>query len=60
MSAVRQPVLDTSAGPAIVSASRLAQLRAARDIVAHEGQSLIDLSRRMDVEFSRALDLLAA
>ena len=33
MSAVRQPVLDTSAGPAIVSASQLAQLRAARDII---------------------------
>lgn len=60
MSAVRQPVLDISAGPAIVSASWLAQLRAARDIVALEGQSLIDVSKRLDAQFCRALDLIAA
>ena len=60
MSAVRQPLPESSAGPSIVPASRLAQLRLARDIIAHEGQTLLGLSRQLDTEFCDALDLLAA
>lgn len=65
MSAVIQPTSSSfadpsSAGLAIIPATRVTQLRAAREIIAHEGQSLLDLSRRLDVEFCEALDALAA
>ena len=60
MSAVRQPLPESSTGPSIVPASRLAQLRLARDVIAHEGQALVDLSRRLGIELCDALDLLAA
>ena len=60
MSAACQFLPDSSSGPAIVSASKLAQLRAARNIIAHEGQSLLDLARRLDIEFCHAVEVLAA
>jgi hypothetical protein len=35
----------------------LAQLRSAREIIAAEGQALVQLSRRIDGEFCRAVEL---
>ncbi len=55
MSAIPELSFQTS----IIPAARLAQLRAARDIIGHEGQSLIELSRRLDTSFCDAIDLLA-
>jgi arabinose-5-phosphate isomerase len=42
----------------IVPASRLAQLREAREIVVHEGQALLAVARRLDTRFCEAVDLL--
>lgn len=44
----------------IVPASRLAQLREAREIVVHEGQALLALARRLDMRFCEAVDLLVS
>lgn len=41
---------------AVVPYARVEQLREARSIVAHEGQSLIDLSRRLDTTFCDAVE----
>lgn len=60
MSAVRQPLSEPSFDASIVPATRLAQLRAARDIVVHEAHALLDLSRQLDLQFCEAVDLLAA
>ena len=46
--------------PNIVPASRLAQLREAREIIVHEGQALLGLARRLDTQFCDAVDLLVA
>lgn len=43
----------------IVSASRVAQLREAREIITHEGQALLALARRLDTRFCDAVDMLA-
>ncbi|MDB5346364.1 MAG: KpsF/GutQ family protein [Schlesneria sp.] len=43
----------------IVSASRVAQLREAREIISHEGQALLALARRLDTRFCDAVELLA-
>lgn len=43
----------------IVSASQLAQLRDARDIIVHEGQALLALARRLDTRFCDAVELLS-
>jgi arabinose-5-phosphate isomerase len=43
----------------IVSASQLAQLRDARDIIVHEGQALLALARRLDTRFCEAVELLS-
>lgn len=43
----------------IVSASQLAQLRDARDIVTHEAQALLALARRLDTRFCDAVDLIS-
>ena len=44
----------------IVSASRVAQLREAREIITHEGQALLALARRLDTRFCDAVDMLAS
>ena len=44
----------------ILPASRLAQLREAREIIVHEGQELLALARRLDTRFCDAVDLLGA
>jgi arabinose-5-phosphate isomerase len=43
----------------IVSASRVAQLREAREIISHEGQALLALARRLDTRFCDAVEMLA-
>jgi arabinose-5-phosphate isomerase len=43
----------------IVSASRVAQLREAREIILHEGQALLALARRLDTRFCDAVEMLA-
>lgn len=63
MNAVSQTFsnLDSTVSPdeaSIVPALRLTQLRTARDVITHEGQALLDLARRLDVELCNALDLL--
>ncbi len=45
---------------AVVPYSRFEQLRAARAVVQHEGQALLDLARTLDADFCAAVDLLAA
>lgn len=45
--------------PAIVPGSHLAELRDGRGILFHEGQALIDLSRRLDGRFCDAVEQLA-
>ena len=42
----------------IVPASRLAQLREAREIILHEGQALLSLARRLDTQFCQAVELI--
>jgi len=42
----------------IVPASRLAQLREAREIILHEGQALLGLARRLDTQFCEAVELI--
>jgi arabinose-5-phosphate isomerase len=44
----------------IVSASRVAQLREAREIILHEGQALLALARRLDTRFCDAVEMLAS
>ena len=44
----------------IVPASRLAQLREAREIIVHEGQALLALARRLDTRFCEAVELLSS
>ncbi len=44
----------------IVSASRVAQLREAREIISHEGQALLALARRLDTRFCDAVEMLAS
>ena len=44
----------------IVSASRVAQLREAREIITHEGQALLALARRLETRFCDAVDMLAS
>ena len=45
--------------PSIVPASRLAQLREAREVVVHEAQALLALARRLDTHFCEAVELLS-
>lgn len=45
---------------AVVPYSRFEQLRAARAVVQHEGQALLDLARTLDADFCAAVDLLAS
>lgn len=42
----------------ILPASRLAQLREAREIIVHEGQELLSLARKLDTRFCDAVELL--
>jgi len=44
----------------IIPASRLAQLREGRDIIDREGQTLLALADRLDVQFCDAVDLLSS
>lgn len=44
----------------IVPFSQFEQLRTARGVIQHEGQSLLDLARRLDASFCAAVDLLAS
>jgi arabinose-5-phosphate isomerase len=44
----------------IVTSSQLSQLREAREIIIHEGQALLALSRRLDTNFCAAVDLLCS
>lgn len=45
--------------PSIVPASHLTQLREAREIIAHESEALLGLSRRLDTQFCEAVEVLA-
>ncbi|MCX7392868.1 MAG: KpsF/GutQ family sugar-phosphate isomerase [Planctomycetales bacterium] len=60
MNAVRQSLADSAVVPVIVPFARLGPLKAGREIVAQEGQALLDLSKRMDGRFCDAIELLAA
>ncbi len=51
--------MSHAAAPAVVPYSQFDQLRAARAIVAHEGQALLDLSRRLDAQFCAAVETIA-
>lgn len=51
--------MSHAAAPAVVPYSHFDQLRAARAIVAHEGQALLDLSRRLDAQFCAAVETIA-
>lgn len=48
--------MSQAAAQAVVPYARVEQLREARSIVAHEGQALVDLSRRLDTTFCDAIE----
>ncbi|MBI1346188.1 KpsF/GutQ family sugar-phosphate isomerase [bacterium] len=48
-----------TAAAAVVPYSHFEQLRTARDVIVHEGQTLLDLSRRLDASFCAAVEQLA-
>ncbi|MDP1798489.1 MAG: KpsF/GutQ family sugar-phosphate isomerase [Planctomycetaceae bacterium] len=51
--------MSQAAAQAVVPYARVEQLREARSIVAHEGQALVDLSRRLDTTFCDAIERIA-
>jgi arabinose-5-phosphate isomerase len=50
----------SAATAAVVPYAQFEQLRAAREIVTHEGEALLDVARRLDASFCDAVELLAA
>jgi len=48
-----------SAAAAVVPFSHFEQLRIARDVIVHEGQTLLDLSRRLDASFCAAAEKIS-
>lgn len=48
-----------TAAAAVVPYSHFEQLRTARDVIVHEGQTLLDLSRRLDASFCAAVERIA-
>ena len=48
-----------TAAAAVVPYSHFEQLRTARDVIVHEGQTLLDLSRRLDASFCAAVEKIA-
>ncbi len=52
--------MSQTAAQAVVPYAHVEQLREARHIVAHEGQALVELSRRLDTRFCDAVDRVVA
>ena len=50
--------LPESSEQSVIAFNEVAQLREGREIIRHEAQALLDLSRRLDTSFSAAVELL--
>lgn len=50
--------MSQAASPSVVPYSHFEQLREARNIIAHEGQALLDLARRLDASFCSAVETI--
>lgn len=59
-SAYPRPLRTGDREESIVPAASLSQLRDARDVIVHEGEALLALARRLDLQFCHAVEMLCS